>query len=117
MRCSEHLPSRSCLLPACSIATGPSSLLWPPGGQVAEELRRRVREETRLTCSCGVAPNRLLAKIASDLNKPDGQYVLAGDADAVAGFISQLPIRKVPGIGKARPADISHPQIKSLRFL
>ena len=71
---------------------------------MAEELRRRVREDTRLTCSCGVAPNRLLAKIASDLNKPDGQYVMVGDADAVAQFMAQLPIRKVPGIGKARPA-------------
>lgn len=75
---------------------------------MAEELRQRVREDTRLTCSCGVAPNRLLAKIASDLNKPDGQYVMAGDADAVAQFMAQLPIRKVPGIGKARPAK-THP--------
>ncbi|KAK9834297.1 hypothetical protein WJX81_004273 [Elliptochloris bilobata] len=70
------------------------------GGQVAEELRARVRERTRVTCSCGVAPNRLLAKIASDMNKPDGQIVLPGDADAVAAFMARLPIRKVPGIGK-----------------
>ena len=75
----------------------------PPGGQVAEELRGRVREQTRVTCSCGVAPNRLLAKIASDINKPDGQFVLPGDTDAVAAFMARLPIRKVPGIGKVTP--------------
>ena len=70
---------------------------------MAEELRGRVREQTRVTCSCGVAPNRLLAKIASDINKPDGQFVLSGDTDAVAAFMARLPIRKVPGIGKVGP--------------
>ncbi len=77
---------------------------------MAEELRRRVREEVRVTCSCGVAPNRLLAKIASDINKPDGQFVLPADADAVVAFMDALPIRKVPGIGKARhPAAVAVP--------
>ena len=70
---------------------------------MAEELRGRVRERTHVTCSCGVAPNRLLAKIASDINKPDGQYVLPGETDAVASFMARLPIRKVPGIGKVEP--------------
>lgn len=70
------------------------------GAAVAEELRRRVREETRLTCSCGIGPNRLLAKVASDMRKPDGQYQVPGDGAAIAQFIDPLPIRKVPGIGK-----------------
>ncbi|KIY92783.1 DNA polymerase kappa subunit [Monoraphidium neglectum] len=71
------------------------------GEQVAAELRARVRDETRgLTCSVGVAPNQLLAKVASDINKPDGQYVLAPSRAAVTAFISSLPIRRVPGIGK-----------------
>ena len=89
------------LAPLLSVAKGTRWAL--PGGQVAEELRGRVRERTRVTCSCGVAPNRLLAKIASDINKPDGQYVLPGETGAVAAFMARLPIRKVPGIGKVGP--------------
>lgn len=55
---------------------------------------------TQLTCSCGVAPNRLLAKICSDINKPNGQTVLLPDAAAIKKFIDELPVRKVPNIGK-----------------
>jgi nucleotidyltransferase/DNA polymerase involved in DNA repair len=63
--------------------------------QVAELIRSRMRTETRLTCSAGVAPNKRLAKVCSDINKPDGQYVLPASRDAVLAFISSLPIRKV----------------------
>ncbi|OAY39274.1 DNA polymerase kappa isoform X4 [Manihot esculenta] len=70
------------------------------GGEVADELRTRVYEETGLTCSAGVAPNRLLAKVCSDINKPNGQFVLPNDWMAVMTFISSLPIRKIGGIGK-----------------
>jgi hypothetical protein len=70
------------------------------GAQVAEDLRRRVREETTLTCSCGVAPNKMLAKICSDLHKPDGQYVLGSTRADVTAFVATLPVRKVPGIGR-----------------
>ncbi|KAK3011924.1 hypothetical protein RJ639_010502 [Escallonia herrerae] len=69
-------------------------------GEVAEELRASVNQETGLTCSAGVAPNRLLAKVCSDINKPNGQFVLPNDRLAVITFISSLPIRKVGGIGK-----------------
>ncbi|XP_019251929.1 PREDICTED: DNA polymerase kappa isoform X2 [Nicotiana attenuata] len=69
-------------------------------GEVAEELRQSVHLETGLTCSAGVAPNRLLAKVCSDINKPDGQFVLPNDRSAIMTFISSLPIRKIGGIGK-----------------
>ncbi|XP_028070030.1 DNA polymerase kappa-like isoform X1 [Camellia sinensis] len=69
-------------------------------GEVAEELRKGVYEETGLTCSAGVAPNRLLAKVCSDINKPNGQFILPNDRMAVMTFISSLPIRKIGGIGK-----------------
>ncbi|KAM7479104.1 hypothetical protein LguiA_027317 [Lonicera macranthoides] len=69
-------------------------------GEVAEELRACVCEETGLTCSAGVAPNRLLAKVCSDIHKPNGQFVLPNDRMAVMKFISTLPIRKIGGIGK-----------------
>ncbi|KAL2460330.1 DNA/RNA polymerase superfamily protein [Abeliophyllum distichum] len=70
------------------------------GGEVAEELRESIHEETGLTCSAGVAPNRLLAKVCSDINKPNGQFVLPNDRMAAMTFISSLPIRKIGGIGK-----------------
>ena len=69
--------------------------------EVAEEIRRLVKEATRgLSCSCGVACTRMLAKVCSDINKPDGQYVLAPKRGAVLSFLRTLPVRKIPGIGK-----------------
>ncbi|MCL7022537.1 hypothetical protein MKW94_030264 [Papaver nudicaule] len=68
--------------------------------EIAVELRKDIYEETGLTCSAGVAPNLLLAKVCSDINKPNGQFVLPNDLTAVRTFISSLPIRKIGGIGK-----------------
>ncbi|CAI5481873.1 unnamed protein product [Closterium sp. Yama58-4] len=68
--------------------------------QVAEELRHKVHAHTGLTCSVGVAANRMLAKVCSDINKPNGQYVLPPDREAIQSFISSLPIRKIGGVGK-----------------
>ncbi|XP_026391442.1 DNA polymerase kappa isoform X1 [Papaver somniferum] len=68
--------------------------------EIAGELRKDIYEGTGLTCSAGVAPNLLLAKVCSDINKPNGQFVLPNDRTAVRTFISSLPIRKIGGIGK-----------------
>ncbi|XP_062089394.1 DNA polymerase kappa isoform X2 [Humulus lupulus] len=70
------------------------------GEEIAEEIRANIFEETGLTCSAGVAANRLLAKVCSDINKPNGQFVLPNNRVAVMTFISSLPIRKIGGIGK-----------------
>uniref|UniRef100_A0A453HF41 DNA polymerase kappa n=1 Tax=Aegilops tauschii subsp. strangulata TaxID=200361 RepID=A0A453HF41_AEGTS len=70
------------------------------GEEVASELRDAVHQETGLTCSAGVAPNRMIAKVCSDINKPNGQFILPNDRDAVTTFVSTLPIRKIGGIGK-----------------
>uniref|UniRef100_A0A383WPR7 DNA polymerase kappa n=1 Tax=Tetradesmus obliquus TaxID=3088 RepID=A0A383WPR7_TETOB len=70
------------------------------GEQVAAALRAGVEAATRLTCSVGVAPNATLAKVASDLNKPNGQALVGSSREAVMAFVQDLPIRKVPGIGK-----------------
>ena len=68
---------------------------------IAEEIRAAVQQATGgLTCSCGIAPNTTLAKICSDKNKPNGQYVLPSTREAVAFFVATLPIRKIPGIGR-----------------
>ncbi|ARP87072.1 DNA polymerase IV [Bordetella genomosp. 9] len=66
--------------------------------EVAQAIRRQIREEVGLTASAGVAPNKFLAKIASDWNKPDGIFVVR-PRDVMA-FLRPLPVRKVPGVGK-----------------
>ncbi|KAF8722120.1 hypothetical protein HU200_022760 [Digitaria exilis] len=70
------------------------------GEEVATELRTAIHQETGLTCSAGVAPNRMIAKVCSDINKPNGQFILPNDREAVLTFVSTLPIRKIGGIGK-----------------
>ena len=69
----------------------------------ASAVRAKVRERTGgLTCSAGVAPNRRLAKVCSDANKPDGQMVLANDGEAIVRFVRALPVRKIGGVGKVQ---------------
>ena len=71
----------------------------PTATETAETIRREIREETKLTASAGVAPNKFLAKIASDWRKPDGLFVIR--PHQVAQFLAGLPVRKIPGVGKA----------------
>lgn len=64
----------------------------------ARKLKEEIREKTGLTCSVGIGHNRMLAKIAANMEKPDGlTLVLPDDAEA---FLEPLPIRTIPGIGK-----------------
>lgn len=72
------------------------------GVEVAAEMRQKVLDATGLTCSCGIAPNRMLAKVCSDMKKPNGQYDVQPDPDLVQAFMAPLPIRKIPGIGKVQ---------------
>ena len=65
---------------------------------IAEDIRGAIREETQLTASAGVAPNKFLAKIASDWNKPDGLFVLK--PAMVDAFLAPLPVGRLPGVGK-----------------
>ena len=69
-----------------------------PATNVAREIRARIFEATGLTASAGIAPNKMLAKIASDLNKPDGQHTIK--PAMVPAFMDTLPARKIPGIGE-----------------
>ena len=71
----------------------------PSATEAAETIRREIREETHLTASAGVAPNKFLAKIASDWRKPDGLFVIR--PHQVEAFLVTLPVRKIPGVGKA----------------
>ncbi|XP_074876480.1 DNA polymerase kappa isoform X5 [Buteo buteo] len=68
--------------------------------EVVKEIRFRIEQKTQLTASAGIAPNTMLAKMCSDRNKPNGQCRIAPERQAVLDFLKDLPIRKVPGIGK-----------------
>ena len=65
-----------------------------------KEMRQRVFLATGLTCSAGYGANTLVSKIASDMNKPNGQFAVAFDEASVNEFLRPLPLRKIPGIGK-----------------
>lgn len=75
----------------CTACHGSASL-------IAQEIRQAIFDETGLTASAGVAPNKFMAKIASDLNKPNGQYVIT--PDDVDEFSRTLPLSKISGVGK-----------------
>jgi len=65
---------------------------------MAREIRQAIFDELNLTASAGVAPVKFLAKIASDLNKPNGQYVIT--PEEVPAFLTDLPLGKIPGVGQ-----------------
>ena len=65
--------------------------------RIADDIRRSIFFETGLTASAGVAPNKFLAKIASDENKPDGLFVIT--PAEVSNFVKTLPLKRLPGVG------------------
>jgi len=74
------------------------------GTLIAQEIRARIAKEVGITASAGVAPNKFLAKIASDWNKPDGLFVIRPrDVDA---FVAPLPVDKLFGVGKVTAAKL-----------
>jgi len=65
---------------------------------VARTIRKQIREELNLTASAGVAPNKFLAKLASDWRKPDGLFVI--QPEDIDAFLLPLPVGRLPGVGK-----------------
>jgi len=80
--------------------------------EIAREIKRKIKEGTELSCSVGVAPNKLLAKIASDLEKPDGLTIIT--EEDIENRIWPLPVRKLRGVGPKTEAYLKAIAVKTV---
>ena len=80
--------------------------------EIAFQIKQKIKESFNLTCSVGIGANKFIAKIASDMNKPDGLTIIL--PDQTQQFIENLPIHKVPGVGKTRHRQLEDMGIKTL---
>ena len=78
---------------------------------IAKEIRAEIYRQTRLTASAGIAPLKFLAKIASDLNKPNGQFTIT--PNQVIDFLEDLELRKIPGVGKVTQEKLARLGLKT----
>jgi len=83
-----------------------SQSIFGPSEEIVRKIKDAVRNATELPCSCGLAPNKLLAKLASEMNKPDGLTVIR--AEEVADLLRDLLIEKLHGIGRKMRAHLNH---------
>jgi DNA polymerase-4 len=84
----------------------------PTATRVARTIREQIREELHLTASAGVAPNKFLAKIASDWRKPDGLFVI--QPEEVETFLTPLAVGRIPGVGKVTEKRLEEIGIKTV---
>jgi len=70
---------------------------WNNARQIAEKIKVKIKKEEKLTCSIGIGPNKLIAKIASDFKKPDGLTIITEEEKE--SFLEPMTVRKIPGIG------------------
>jgi len=84
----------------------------PTATRVASTIRAQIREELNLIASAGVAPNKFLAKIASDWKKPDGLFVI--QPQDVESFLTPLPVDRIPGVGKVTEARLEKLGIRTV---
>jgi DNA polymerase-4 len=87
----------------------------PTATQVARTIRDQIRSELSLTASAGVAPNKFLAKIASDWKKPDGLFVI--QPEEVDSFLLPLPVDRLPGVGKVTEEKLENLEIRTIADL
>jgi DNA polymerase IV (archaeal DinB-like DNA polymerase) len=83
--------------------------------ETCRQIKQTIRDEEHLTASIGVGPNKLIAKIASDAQKPDG--LTAVRAEEVEEFLWPLPVRKIPGIGPKTSARLAEMQVTTISDL
>ncbi|RYP52365.1 hypothetical protein DL768_002476 [Monosporascus sp. mg162] len=78
-----------------------------------QQMRDEIHEKTKITVSAGIAANAKLAKICSNINKPNGQYILPSDRQAIMAFMRDLPTRKVNGIGRVLERELQEIGVKT----
>lgn len=88
--------------------------LFGDGVEIARKIKATVLDETGLTCSIGVAPNMFLAKIASDMNKPDGITLVPFSEKQIPAFLAPLPIKRMWGAGKKTQAILTAHRIHTI---
>ena len=81
-------------------------------GKIAERIKKAIKKEEKLTCSIGIGPNKLIAKIASDFKKPDG--LTAIPPESVDTFLLPLSVRKIPGVGPKAEARFARAGIRTV---
>lgn len=91
--------------------TGTEKLFGDPW-EAAERIKGAIRRKTSLTCSIGISTNKLLAKIASDMHKPDGVTIIP--PEEVRRFLDDLPIGRIPGIGARSEEDLAGIGVKTI---
>ena len=84
----------------------------PTATRVARTIRQQIRDELNLTASAGVAPNKFLAKIASDWRKPNGLFVI--QPEEIEAFLLPLPVGRIPGVGKVTEKNLEDLNIKTV---
>jgi DNA polymerase-4 len=87
----------------------------PTATQVARTIREQVRSELSLPASAGVAPNKFLAKIASDWKKPDGLFVI--QPEEIDSFLLPLPVDRLPGVGKVTEEKLKQLKVQTIADL
>ena len=88
---------------------------FPAANDLAVRIKDTILTQLGLTCSIGIAPTKVVAKIASDVNKPDGLTVV--EPENLFSFLAPMPVRKIPGIGKKSEADLFGMGIRTIRDL
>jgi DNA polymerase-4 len=89
-----------------------SELLFGPAAQIGRRIKREVHDQVRLVASVGVAPNKFLAKIASDLEKPDGFVVV--DPARVHEFLDPLPVGRLWGVGRVTGKTLEQLEVRTI---
>lgn len=82
---------------------------------LADRIRNDIRTQLELTCSIGIAPTKVVAKIASDVNKPDGLTVV--EPENLFSFLTPMPVRKIPGVGKKSETELFEMGIRTIKDL
>jgi DNA polymerase-4 len=86
--------------------------LWGTAEEIGREIKERVRNELDLTASVGIAPNKFLAKMASDHDKPDGLVVVVPGEEA--DFLRDMPVHAIPGVGKVTARRMAELELRTI---